>query len=95
MEGISTLFEDAQNHLEQKDVAVEASEPKETSPNYTKCIEKKSQSIIPSSHFKDRVEHETLLASVDCLIDRHYTNKGFGKFYEVFQKRFPDACHIM
>ena len=94
-EGIATLFEDTQQTLEQKDVAAEASEPKEIVPNSTNCIENQSKTILPSLHFKDRVDHEKLINSVEYLIERHYTNKGFGQFYGVFLKHFPDACHIM
>ena len=94
LDGISPLFENSnQNH--ERENLVKSSEPKEIVPNSTNCIENQSKIILPSLHFKDRVDHEKLINSVEYLIERHYTNKGFGQFYGVFQKHFPDACHIM
>ena len=94
LEGISTLFDITHQNLEREDLVV-TKESKNIVPNLTKCIEQKSQTILPSSHFKDRVFHENLVNSIENIIERHYKNKGFGKFYGGFQKKFPDACHIM
>ena len=95
LDGFLTLYENTQPHPEQKDASVDTNESNGIVQNSTCFIKNKPQSILPYSRFKDRVFHENLVYSRENIIERHYTNKGFGKFYGVFQKHFPDACHIM
>ena len=50
---------------------------------------------LPVQHFRAFSQHEKLVSSVMESIDRHYRNRGFGKYCRYLENNFPDTCCIL
>ena len=81
-EGFSTLFEPEcpEPNLEKID-SIPNQIPKET--------------CLPVQHFRAFSQHEQLVSSVMESIDKHYRNRGFGKYFRYVENNFPGTCCIL
>ena len=79
LEGFSNLFECFEQNLEKDFV------PKH--PSKGTCLS--------VQHFRVVSEHEQLVSSVMQSIDKHYRNRGFGKYFSYVENNFPGTCCIL
>ena len=82
LDGFANLFESecAESNMEKIDFI-----PKQR--HEEKCL--------PVHHFRAVSLHEQLVSSVMGSIDKHYRNRGFGKYCRYLENNFPDTCCIL
>ena len=53
------------------------------------------EKCLPVHHFRAVSLHEQLVSSVMESIDKHYRNRGFGKYCRYLENNFPDTYCIL